>query len=71
MADNKNVVPGKWAFKRKRFPESCLGNCNARFCVCGDKQAEGFDYFEMYVHRPEVQQWNVVKCLLVILIVLK
>ena len=46
---NKNVLPGTWAFKRKRFPDGRLRKCKARFCVRGDKQVEGVDYFETYV----------------------
>ena len=64
---NKNVLPGTWAFKRKRFPDGRLRKCKARFCVRGDKQVEGVDYFETYA---PVVQWSTVRCLLVMSIVL-
>ena len=63
----KNVLPGTWAFKRKRFPDGRLRKCKARFCVRGDKQIEGVDYFETYA---PVVQWSTVRCLLIMSIVL-
>jgi len=63
----KNVLPGTWAFKRKRFPDGRLRKCKARFCVRGDKQVEGVDYFETYA---PVVQWSTVRCLLIMSIVL-
>ena len=51
----KNVLPGTWAFKRKLFPDGRLRKCKARFCVRGDMQIEGVDYFETYA---PVVQWS-------------
>ena len=59
----KNVLPGTWAFKRKRFPDGRLRKCKARFCVHGDKQVEGVDYFEMYA---PVVQWKTVQLMLIL-----
>jgi hypothetical protein len=63
----KNVLPGTWAFKRKLFPDGRLRKCKARFCVRGDMQVEGVDYFETYA---PVVQWSTVRTLLVMSIVL-
>ena len=53
----KNVLPGTWAFKCKLFPDGCLPKCNACFCLRGDMQIEGVDYFETYF---PVVQWSTV-----------
>ena len=34
--------------KHKRFPDGALRSHKVRFCVRGDRQAEGRDFFEMY-----------------------
>jgi hypothetical protein len=41
-----NVLPTTWAFKCKRFPDSTVRKLKARFCVRGDRQKEGVDYFD-------------------------
>jgi len=43
-----NVLPGTWAFCVKRYPDGCLCKFKAQFCVHGNKQIEGVDYFEKY-----------------------
>ena len=63
----KNILPGIWAFKRKLFPDGSLRKCKARFCVRGDLQVEGVDFFETYA---PVVQWSTVCALLVMSIVL-
>ena len=40
-----NVLPSTWAFKCKRYPDGSVRKLKARFCVRGDKQKEGIDYF--------------------------
>jgi Reverse transcriptase (RNA-dependent DNA polymerase) len=63
----KNVLPGTWAFKRKLFPDGRIRKCKARFCVRGDKQIAGLDFFETYA---PVVQWSTVRALLVLSCVL-
>ena len=63
----KKVLPGTWAFKRKLFPDGRLRKCKARFCVRGDMQIEGVDYFETYA---PVVQWSTVRALLIMSLVL-
>jgi len=64
---NHKVLPGTWAFKRKLFPDGHVRKCKARFCVRGDLQKEGIDYFETYA---PVVQWSTVRALLVMSVVL-
>ncbi len=61
-----HVLPGTWAFKRKRYPDGSVRKLKARFCVRGDKQIEGIDYFESYA---PVVSWSTVRMLLVMSIV--
>ena len=42
------ILPGTWAFKLKRFPGGSFLKYKARYCVRGDKQIAGVDYYEMY-----------------------
>jgi hypothetical protein len=58
----QNVLPGTWAFKRKRYPDGRVRKLKARFCVRGDKQVEGVDYFESYA---PVVQWSTVRIVLI------
>ncbi len=53
-----NVLPSTWAFKIKRFPDGRLRKFKARFCVRGDRQIEGIDYFEKYA---PVVSWSTVR----------
>ena len=57
----KNVIPGTWALKIKRFPDGRLRKFKERFCVRGDRQVEGVDYFEKWA--PTVS-WATVRILL-------
>jgi hypothetical protein len=52
-----NVLPGTWAFKRKRYPDGHIRKYKARFCVCGDKQLPGIDYFDTYA---PVVSWSTI-----------
>ena len=46
VPNNKRVLGGTWVFKRKRTPEGVITKHKARFCVRGDQQVQGVDYFE-------------------------
>jgi hypothetical protein len=53
-----NVLCSKWAFRVKRFPNGLVKKFKARFCVRGDMQIEGVDFFETWapvVHWPTVR----------------
>ena len=67
LLSGKKVLPVTWAFKRKLFPDGHLQKCKARFCVRGDMQIEGVDYFETYA---PVVQWSTVRALLIMSLVL-
>jgi hypothetical protein len=43
-----NVLPSTWAFKCKRYPDGLVKKLKARFCVRGDRQREGVDFFETF-----------------------
>jgi hypothetical protein len=62
-----NVVPSTSAFKCKRYPAGSVRKLKARFCVCGDKQVEGVDYFDNYA---PVVTWKIVRILLILLSIL-
>ena len=40
---DKNILPGTWAFRRKRFPDGTVKKLKGRFCDRGDKQFPGVD----------------------------
>ena len=44
----QQVLPGTWAFKLKRLPGGSPSRFKARYCVHGDLQTEGVDYFDTY-----------------------
>ena len=58
-----NVLPSTWAFKCKRYPDGSVRKLKARFCVRGDKQKEGIDFFETYA---PVVSWQTVRLLLIL-----
>ena len=64
---NKNVLPSTWAFKRKRYPDGRIWKHKARFCVRGDKQLPGIDYFDTYA---PVVSWSTVRLMLTLTAVL-
>ena len=59
----KNILPCTWAFKLKRFPDDLVIKFKARFCVRGDCQKEGIDYFETWAL---VVQWMTVRTMLLL-----
>lgn len=56
---------GTWAFKLKRLPDGSPSKFKARYCVRGDLQREGIDYFETYA---PVVQWSTVRLLLTMIL---
>jgi hypothetical protein len=63
----KNILDSTWAFKRKRYPDGKVRKLKARWCVRGDQQLEGIDYFDTYA---PVVAWSTVRLLLVLSVVL-
>ncbi|KAL3782482.1 hypothetical protein ACHAWO_005229 [Cyclotella atomus] len=57
------VLPMKWALKLKRYPDGLAKKFKARFCVRGDRQIEGIDYFETWA---PVVQWTTVRTMLIL-----
>ena len=61
MPKGKIILPGIWAFKLKRLPDGSPLKFKARYCVRGDKQIAGVDYFETYA---PVVQWSTIRLVL-------
>jgi hypothetical protein len=61
------VLPSTWTFKCKRFPDGLIKKLKARFCVRGDKQLEGVDFFETFA---PVVSWTTVRLMLILSLVL-
>ena len=60
---NLNILDSTWAFKCKRYPDGRFKKLKARFCVRGDQQVEGVDFFETFA---PVVQWSTIRLLLVL-----
>ena len=43
-----HVLPSTWTFRCKRYPDGLVRKLKAQFCVRGDRQIEGIDYFETF-----------------------
>jgi hypothetical protein len=65
QTEAKKVIKSTWVFKLKRFPDGSPSKFKARFCVRGDLQTEGVDYFETYA---PVVQWSTVRLLLTLVL---
>ncbi len=61
VPEGANVLPSTWVFRIKRFPDGRYRKTKARFCMRGDKQQEGVDYFDKYA---PVVSWSTVRLLL-------
>ena len=59
---NHPILKGTWAFKLKRLPDGSPSKFKARYCVRGDLQREGIDFFETYA--PVAVQWTTVRLIL-------
>ena len=58
-----SVLPMTWAFKLKRYPDGLAKKYKARFCVRGDRQIEGVDFFETWA---PVVQWTTVRSMMIL-----
>jgi hypothetical protein len=59
------VLRGTWAFRCKRFPDGSIRKLKGRFCVRGDDQLPGIDFFETFA---PVVNWNTVRLMLLLAI---
>ena len=66
-SEANKIVKTTWAFKKKRYPSGEIRKLKARFCVRGDTQTEGIDYFESFA---PVVSWDTVRVLLVLTVIL-
>jgi hypothetical protein len=58
-----NILQSTWAFRIKRFPDGLVKKFKARFCVRGDQQKEGIDFFETW---SPVVQWTTVRTMMLL-----
>lgn len=56
-----SILPSTWAFKLKWYPDGSAQKYKARFCVRGDKQVEGMDFWETW---SPVVQWSTVRTIM-------
>ena len=59
------VLKGTWAFKLKRTPDGVAYRHRSRFCVRGDQQEYGVNYFETFA---PVVQWSTIRLLLILIL---
>jgi len=64
-APQMKVLKGTWAFKLKRTPDGVAYRHRSRFCVRGDQQEYGVNYFETYA---PVVQWSTIRLLLILIL---
>ena len=57
------VLPSTWAFKIKRYPDGLIKKFKARFCVRGDRQEHGVNYWETWL---PVVQWSTIRTVMII-----
>ena len=62
---HQRVLNGTWAFKLKRTPDGVGYRYKSRFCVLGDQQEYGINYFETFA--PLVQ-WSTIRLLLILIL---
>jgi histone deacetylase 1/2 len=67
VPEGANILDSVWAFKRKRFPDGRVRKLKARFCVRGDQQIEGVDFFDTFA---PVVAWSTVRLLLILSVIL-
>jgi hypothetical protein len=63
---NHRVLDGTWIFRRKRNPEGKVIKYKARYCVRGDQQIAGIDYFDSYA---PVTMWYTIRMMFILSII--
>jgi hypothetical protein len=66
--EGAHTIDSTWAFKIKRYPDGLIKKFKARFCVRGDQQVHGVDFFETYA---PVVQWTTIRLMLILEFLLK
>jgi hypothetical protein len=65
--EGAHTIDSTWAFKIKRYPDGLIKKFKARFCVHGDQQIHGVDFFETYA---PVVQWTTIRLMLILEVLL-
>eukprot|EP00804_Cyclotella_cryptica_P017027 CCRYP_003273-RB/>CCRYP_003273-RB protein AED:0.37 eAED:0.37 QI:0/-1/0/1/-1/0/1/0/151 len=58
-----HFLPSTWAFCLKRFPNGLVKLFTACFCIHGNRQVEGVDFFETWA---AVVQWITIRSMMVL-----
>ena len=58
-----HVLPGTWAFKVKRFPDELVKKFKAQFCVRGDRQKYGINFWETW---SPVVHWSTIRTIMIL-----
>eukprot|EP00804_Cyclotella_cryptica_P008169 CCRYP_015117-RA/>CCRYP_015117-RA protein AED:0.07 eAED:0.11 QI:0/0/0/1/0/0/3/0/242 len=61
------VKDSTWAFEIKRYPYGLIKKIKAHFCVRGDQEIHGVDFFETYA---PVVQWTTIRLMLILEVLL-
>ena len=61
--DSMKVLGPTWVFRCKLYPYGLVRKLKARFCVRGDQQIEGVDFFETF---SPVVSWTTIRLLLIL-----
>jgi Reverse transcriptase (RNA-dependent DNA polymerase) len=67
LAAGESILDSTWAFKCKRYPDGTVRKLMARWCIRGDQQIEGVDFFNTYA---PVVAWSTVRLLLILTVTL-
>lgn len=63
VPSNKKVLPMKWVFKLKVYPDGLAKKFKARYCIRGNRQVEGVNCDETWA---PVVQWTTVRAMIIL-----
>ena len=58
-----HILPVTWVFKINRFPDGLVKKFKARFCVRGDRQKHGVNFWEMW---SPVVHWSTIRTIMIL-----
>ena len=65
--DERNFLQSAWEFKCKHFTYGAIRNIKLIFCVRGDQQVKGVEFFETF---PHVVPWTKIRPMMVLSLML-
>ena len=63
LPEGMNVLPSTWVYKCKCYPDCHMQKLKVHFCVHGDEQVEGVNFFDMY---DPVVSWTAIHLMLIL-----